>query len=320
MPNPLTKLGRKVLIPTKLGDAPHPILRIAHSYEPTADVTLYSGDCRQLLEQIPNGEAQLIVTSPPYNIGKEYEKRVPVEEYVSQQSEVMGLCVRKLSRTGSICWEVGNYVDDGEIIPLDILLYPIFKQYGLKLRNRIVWHFGHGLHCSKRLSGRHEAILWFTKSDDYSFNLDPIRVPQKYPGKTRYKGPNRGSPSGNPLGKNPGDVWIFPNVKANHPEKTVHPCQFPAELVERLVLSMTEPGDLVLDPFIGVGTSAVAAVMHKRRAAGADTVKEYLRIAEQRILLAAEGRLPTRPMGKPLYEPTGREKVSKLPQEWLEEK
>ena len=107
------------------------------------------------------------------------------------------------------------------------------------MRNRIVWHFEHGLHCSRRLSGRYETIMWFTKGDDYVFELDPIRVPQKYPGKKYFKGPKAGQYSCNPLGKNPGDVWTIPNVKSNHVEKTGHPCQFPVELIERLVLALT---------------------------------------------------------------------------------
>ena len=162
-------------------------------------------------------------------------------------------CVRLLHPQGSICWQVGNYIDRGEIIPLDTILYPMFVAHRLHLRNRIVWHFGHGLHCSKRLSGRYETINWWTKGDTYTWNLDPIRIPSKYPGKRYFKGPKRGQLSGNPLGKNPSDVWSIPNVKNNHPEKTVHPCQFPVELVERLVLSMTDPDDTVFDPYMGVG-------------------------------------------------------------------
>src|SRR5207244_966044 len=157
--------------------------------------------------------------------------------------------------------------------------------------------------CAKRLSGRYEVILWFTKGDDYVFALDPIRVPQKYPGKRAWKGPRAGEYTGNPRGKNPGDVWIFPNVKSNHVEKTVHPCQFPIELVERCVLSVTRPGDLVVDPFVGVGTTACAAVLHRRRAAGADRVDSYLRVAHERVQLAAAGRLRRRPMSRPVYVP-----------------
>ena len=271
-------------------------------YSKEKELILFHGDTRDLLAQIPDEEAQLIVTSPPYNVGKEYEKVVDLDEYVAQQSGIIKECARILSTSGSICWQVGNYVANGEIAPLDIVLYPVFKKLGLKLRNRIIWHFGHGLHCSKRFSGRHETILWFTKSDDYYFNLDPIRVPQKYPEKKYFKGPNKGRLSGNPLGKNPSDVWDIPNVKSNHVEKTIHPCQFPVELIERLILSMTKEGDLVYDPFIGVGTTAVAAVRHNRRAAGADIQKKYLDVALKRVELERKGLLKTRELGKPVYE------------------
>jgi len=280
-------------------------MKIDQDYRRTSRVTLFNGDCLDLLSQIPSEAAQLVVTSPPYNIGKGYErKRKMLDQYLAEQARVIAECVRILRPGGSICWEVGNHIaGPQEVLPLDIALFPIFASHGLKLRNRIVWHFEHGLHCSKRFSGRYEAILWFTKGDDYAFALDPIRVPQKYPGKKQFKGPNTGKLSCNPLGKNPSDVWIFPNVKHNHVEKTVHPCQFPVELVERLVLALTQEGDLVVDPYIGVGTTAVAAIRHKRRAAGADTVEEYIGIASERVTLAANGQLRTRPMDRPVYVP-----------------
>jgi adenine-specific DNA-methyltransferase len=265
--------------------------------------TLYQGDCMEFLQTIPDGSVQLVVTSPPYNIGKEYEDVLDIEVYKAQQRRVIKECVRVLKPEGSICWEVGNYVNNGEIIPLDILLYDCFKEHGLKLRNRIVWQFGHGLHCANRFSGRYETINWFTKSDDYVFNLDPVRVPQKYPGKRHFKGPNRGEYSGNPLGKNPSDVWDIPNVKANHVEKTDHPCQFPVALVQRLVLSMTNEDDLVFDPFMGVGTTAAAAVVNGRRAAGAEIVKHYYDQAVDRVKKAFVGELRVR-LDKPVYEPS----------------
>ena len=199
---------------------------------------------------------------------------------------------------------MGNYVENGEITPLDVKLYPIFKSLGLRLRNRIVWHFGHGLHASKRFSGRYEVIMWFTKGDDYTFDLDAVRVPQKYPQKRHFKGPKRGELSGNPLGKNPSDIWAIPNVKSNHIEKTDHPCQFPVELIERLVLSMTNPGDWVLDPFMGTGTTAIAALMHGRRAIGAEIMPNYIRIARERIRKAEEGMLQIRPMERAVYDPS----------------
>ncbi|HEY0281411.1 MAG TPA: site-specific DNA-methyltransferase [Rhizomicrobium sp.] len=246
---------------------------------------------------------QLIVTSPPYNIGKSYEARSSLDSYIQAQTQVISECVRLLHPRGSLCWQVGNHVFKGEIIPLDIVLYPIFREHGLKLRNRIVWHFEHGLHCSKRLSGRYETILWFTKGDDYIFNLDAIRVPSKYPGKKYFKGPKAGQLSCNPLGKNPGDVWVIPNVKNNHVEKTIHPCQFPVELIERLVLGLTEPRGAVFDPYMGVGTAVVAAVKHGRVGYGCDVVQDYVDIAWERVHALKSGTLKTRPMNKPIYDP-----------------
>ena len=260
-------------------------------------------DNMAFMSTFPSDSMKLIVTSPPYNIGKSYESRSPLAEYVKAQAKVIAECVRLLSPTGSLCWQVGNHVHKGEIFPLDMILYPVFQEHGLKLRNRIMWHFEHGLHCSKRLSGRHETILWLTKGDDYTFQLDPIRVPSKYPGKKYFKGPKVGQLSCNPLGKNPGDVWIFPNVKSNHVEKTSHPCQFPIELVERLVLSLTEPGDAVFDPYMGVGSSVVAALKHERKGYGCDVVQEFVNIAWDRVHRLRAGTLQSRPMDKPVYDP-----------------
>ncbi|MFZ2803620.1 MAG: site-specific DNA-methyltransferase [Patescibacteria group bacterium] len=285
---------------------------IGDSFSKKNQVTLFSGDCLELLRQIPDESAQLVVTSPPYNIGKEYEKRQKLEKYFEFQEAVIGECHRILKPSGSICWQVGNYVDNGSIVPLDILLYPIFDGLGMKMRNRMVWHFGHGLHASKRFSGRYETIIWFTKGDDYFFNLDPIRVPQKYPGKKAFKGPNKGKLSGNPLGKNPSDVWEIPNVKSNHVEKTDHPCQFPVSLIERLVLSMTRKDDLVVDPFLGVGTTCVAALKNGRRSAGADVEEKYIKIAEKRIKSALAGSLKTRPLDTPVYDPDKSKKILEL--------
>lgn len=274
--------------------------------EPAAveDPVIACADNLVFMRGLPDEIFKLIVTSPPYNLGKEYETRSPLDKYLESQARVIRECVRLLHPQGSICWQVGNYVDRGEIVPLDSLLYPLFRRAGLRLRNRIIWHFGHGLHSSKRLSGRYETINWWTKGDDYTWHLDPIRVPSKYPGKRHFKGPKIGQLSGNPKGKNPSDVWEFPNVKSNHVEKTIHPCQFPVELVERLVLSMTNAGDAVFDPYMGVGSSVIAALMHGRMGYGCDVVPEYVEIARDRVRKFRAGTLRTRPMGKPVYDPT----------------
>jgi len=296
------------------------------------NVLLAKNDVLKFLETMPDEEVKLVVTSPPYNIGKIYERTQKFEDYLKWQKEVIKECKRVLKNDGSICWEVGNYIEKGEVFPLDFYFYNIFKDLDMKLRNRIIWRFGHGLHASKRFSGRYETIIWFTKNDNYTFNLDAVRVPAKYPGKKYYKGKNKGLPSCNPLGKNPSDiwdvmindwnceVWDIPNVKSNHPEKTIHPCQFPIELIERLVLALTDEEDIVFDPFIGVGSAALAAIIHNRRAVGVDYSEEYLRIAKNRIKNYEMGTLKKRPFGKAVYVPTGREKVSQTPVEWRQKK
>ena len=283
----------------------HPVFR--KNYK----TVIHPGDCLDLLKQIPDEAIQLIVTSPPYNIGKEYENKLKLDTYLKQQTQVIKECVRVLSTKGSLCWQVGNYVNDSSIIPLDTALTPVFTSFNLKMRNRIIWHFEHGLHCTKRFSGRYETIVWFTKSGDYIFNLDPVRVPQKYPGKKYFKGPKAGQYSCNPLGKNPGDLWVIPNVKNNHVEKTDHPCQFPVELIDRLVLSMTNKKDWVLDPFLGSGTSIVSALRHERKGVGAETNKKYIKIACDRIERLENGSLRTRSMNTPIYDPKNPEKWAK---------
>lgn len=287
------------------------------------DVTLVHGDSLKLLSKIPDKSVRLVVTSPPYNLGKSYEKKQTKDEYLHFQRAVIAEVIRITMDGGSICWQVGNFVGASQnVYPLDMLLHPIFEEYyqsdEIRLRNRIIWHFEHGLHCQLRFSGRYETILWYTKGADYSFDLDPVRVPQKYPGKRAHKGPKRGELTGNPLGKNPGDVWIFPNVKNNHIEKTIHPCQFPVELPERLILALTKPGDLVVDPFIGVGTTAIAALINSRKVAGADSELEYIKIARQRVKEAIAGDLKYRDRNTPVYVMAANTPLRTVPDEFVQ--
>lgn len=273
------------------------------------DHAMWEGDCEVFLEKLPKEPMfDLVVTSPPYNIGKSYEKQTGLEVYLAWQERVINEIIPRLKDGGSLCWQVGNYVKDNEIFPLDIEFAPIFKKHGLRLRNRIVWQFGHGLHNRRRFSGRYEVVLWYTKSgptdEQYTFNLDAVRVASKYPGKKHFKGPNAGDFSGNPLGKNPEDVWGIPNVKSNHIEKTDHPCQFPVGLIERLVLALTKPGDLVFDPFAGVGSAGVAAALHNRRFWGCELIHDYVKTGHQRIEAALNGTAKYRPHDKPVHDHT----------------
>jgi adenine-specific DNA-methyltransferase len=301
---------------------------VASQYVPEARTAIVLGDTLDVCAALPSSHFQLVITSPPYNLGKQYERAVKLEDYIGWQAAVVSDLVRVLRPGGSLCWQVGNYVLDGEVFPLDVFFYPIIHGHGLKLRNRLIWHFDHGLHASRRFSGRYETLLWFTKGEDYTFNLDSVRVPSKYPGKLHFKGDKRGKPSGNPLGKNPSDYWRFlsdeweggvleiPNVKANHAEKTCHPCQFPVELVERCVLALTNEDDWVLDPFGGVGSTAVAAAKNNRRAVSIDRDEGYCDIARERLTMLKDGRLKLRALGKPVHQPSGREKIVQIPMEW----
>jgi adenine-specific DNA-methyltransferase len=211
----------------------------------------------------------------------------------------------------------GSNGKESEILPLDILFFERFRRHRLKLRNRIIWHFGHGLHCKHRFSGRYEVVLWFTKGDDYYFDLDAVRVKPKYPGKKHFKGPRAGQYSCNPKGKNPEDVWVIgedsltawdlpvwdiPNVKSNHVEKTLHPCQFPVALVARFVLSMCPVGGVVFDPFAGVASAGVAALLNGRKFRGCEIDPDYVKSGKQRMDDALAGKAKVRPFNKPIYD------------------
>ncbi|MEW2474470.1 site-specific DNA-methyltransferase [Micromonospora gifhornensis] len=244
---------------------------------------IHLGDCLEWLRALPAESVDCIVSSPPYNIGKKYETRQALSSYMEKQNAVLAECARVLKNTGSIFWQVGSYAIDGMLVPLDIKFFPVLEELGLRPINRIVWVRQHGLHARNKFSARHETILWFAKSKQYKFDLDDIRVPQKYQNKKSWRGSNKGELTCNPLGKNPGDVWAFQNVKHNHEEQTIHPAQFPEAMVARMVLATTHPGDVILDPYMGTGTVAVVAQDHDRHFLGAELSAEYHDIALRRL-------------------------------------
>lgn len=295
------------------------------------------GDALEQLRLVRDESVQLCVTSPPYHLGKSYEKesKRSFDEYTEWIKEILQNISSKLKDGGSLCLQVGSSVKNGEVVPLDYIFYPYLNELGLKFRNRIIWRYNFGLNATRRLSGRYEVLLWYTKGEDYKFNLDPIRVRQLYPGKrhSMRKGARAGLPSGNPKGKNPSDYWEFnpekaffgepvwniPNVKANHLEKVEgHPCQFPNELVERCVLAFSDPGDVVLDPFVGTGTTVICADLHDRVGLGIELSAEYAQDANERLVRARAGELPIRASGKLPREPKSGEKVAVLPKEWID--
>jgi adenine-specific DNA-methyltransferase len=173
------------------------------------------------------------------------------------------------------------------------------------------------MHQTSRFNGRHETVLWFTKGSDYFFDLDAVRIPQKYPGKRRYKGPRKGEYSCNPKGKNPGDVWEIPNVKASHVEKLNHPCQFPVALAERLVRALCPRKGLVFDPFMGSASTGVASIIHDRRFIGAEINAKYECMARARILSAHDGTVAFRPIEQPIYVALPGDAVARKPEHFM---
>lgn len=279
----------------------------------TSTIQLVNTDAQTFLRHLPDASVDLLVTSPPYFVGKEYDRSRSIKDFEEEISRTIERARAKIRRGGSMCWQVGYHVTENIAVPLDVLVYNAVAQHSeFRLRNRIVWTFGHGTHSTRRFSGRHETILWFTNGDDYTFDLDSVRVPQKYPGKKHYKGPKKGTWSGNPSGKNPEDVWDIPNVKARHVEKTVHPCQYPVALVRRLIRALTPDGGLVIDPYMGVGTTAVACLLEDRRFAGCDVEEKYVSLARARVESARAGTLKVRD-DRPARAPIAGEAVATAP-------
>jgi adenine-specific DNA-methyltransferase len=291
-----------------------PAVRAVEGGTPTV---VFIGNCIDIIRCIPDRLIDLTITSPPYCMGKEYERSKSVEDFVAAHEIILPEIVRITRDGGSICWQIGYHIADQTVYPLDYAVYSIMARMNeITLRNRIVWTFGHGLHGKSRFSGRHETILWFTKGENYHFNLDAVRVVQKYPGKRHYKGPRKGELSCNPKGKNPGDVWEIPNVKSNHIEKTDHPCQFPVGLAERCVRAFCPTDGIVFDPYMGSASSGVAAILNRRRFLGAESNEKYEKLASDRLLRAYQGTVPYRPVERPIYVPSSREAVARRPEQF----
>src|ERR1700735_5647699 len=159
--------------------------RAIRAWRDRVPTVIFNGDCMDLLRSMPDSSVTLTISSPPYCMGKEYETSNSVDDFVAAHVRILPEIVRVTRGGGSICWQVGYHVENGRCSPLDYLVFDIMRgQKEVSLRNRIIWTFGHGLHGTRRFSGRHETILWFTKGNSHHyFDLDAVRVPQKYPGK-----------------------------------------------------------------------------------------------------------------------------------------
>jgi len=232
---------------------------------------------------LPSEMFDLVITSPPYNIGKEYESVLPVEDYVKWTDRWITDTCRLLNDHGSLLLNLG-YISveaKGRAIPLPYLLWDKVPLY---LNQEIVWNYSAGVACKNYLSPRNEKILWYVKDkENYIFNLDAIRDPNvKYPHSKRH-----GKLRVNTLGKNPSDVWEIAKVTTgagrSPAERTAHPCQFPTDLIDRLVLGFSRKGDIVFDPFVGSGTTIESCIKHGRYCVGFEVRKDYCDIAVSRL-------------------------------------
>jgi adenine-specific DNA-methyltransferase len=244
---------------------------------------IYCTDCADAMKRLAKEVIDLTITSPPYNIGKEYESEKPIQDYIEWCEDWMREIHRLTKSEGAFWLNLGYVALEGraKAIPLPYLLWnrsPFF------LMQEVVWNYGAGVASRNSLSPRNEKLLWYVKDQDhYTFNLDAIRDPDvKYPNQKK-----NGKLRCNTIGKNPSDVWQIAKVTSGSdrasPERTPHPAQFPLDLIERLVVGFSNAGDLVLDPFIGSGTVAIACLAHGRPVIGFEIREDYCALATKRI-------------------------------------
>jgi adenine-specific DNA-methyltransferase len=257
--------------------------RLGTPYHAGEGYVIYCADCLSALKRLPADLFALTVTSPPYNIGKEYEVPLSLEDYLTWSEQWMAE-VHRTTRADGAFWLNLGYVpipSRAKALPLPYLLWSRCKFFFVQ---EVVWNYGAGVAARRSLSPRNEKFLWYVKDPEkYTFNLDAIRDPDvKYPRQKK-----NGKLRCNTIGKNPSDVWQIAKVTSGEsrasPERTAHPAQFPLDLVNRIVAGFSNPGDVVLDPFLGSGTVAVACVQQGRPVVGMEINAHYCDVAVRRI-------------------------------------
>ncbi|NOU00738.1 MAG: site-specific DNA-methyltransferase [Gallionella sp.] len=252
------------------------------SYE-AEGVAIFKGDCLEMMRELPSEIINLTITSPPYNIGKEYEQKMSVAQYANWCESWIKEIHRLAKNDGTFWLNLGYFEvpEKGRAIPISYLLWDKVPFY---LMQEIVWNYGAGVACKSMFSPRNEKFLWYVKDMvSHCFNLDEVRDPDvKYPNQKK-----NGKLKCNPLGKNPTDVWQFPKVTSGRDrssdERTPHPAQFPIAVIDRIIKCSSNEGDVILDPFIGSGTTAEAALRNGRKVIGFEINSNYVEIASYRI-------------------------------------
>lgn len=243
---------------------------------------IYNANSLDLLKKIPKNSIDLTFTSPPYNIGKAYENIMPTEAYVNWCAEWIELIRTATTDNGALMLNIGYVAIEGiaKNIPIS---YLIWNQINFFLQQEIVWNYGAGVAAKKFLSPRNEKLLWYVKNEkEYTFNLDDIRDPDvAYPNQKR-----KGKLRCNTIGKNPSDVWQIAKVTSGEgrssKERTPHPAQFPLDLCERVIKGFSPATGIVLDPFLGSGSTIDACSQWGRFSIGFEIKKDYCEIAAER--------------------------------------
>lgn len=237
-------------------------------------IDIKCGDCLELFKSIDDNSIDLIIADPPYNLGKDYGNKSDSKDfdnYMSFSQVWLSEACRVLKHTGTIYVFAGfRYIS---------YIYKILDQeLHMLFRNWICWHYTQGIGKTKGFSPRHDDILMFTKSENFTFNLDPIRIPQKY-----YRKRN------NMRGANPGDVWEVSHIHYCQDNRQEHPTQKPEAIIERMVLASSSEGDKVLDPFSGSGTTLRVCQQLKRWCIGFEINPEYVDNTRRRLATAFYG-------------------------------
>ncbi|OGY50992.1 MAG: modification methylase [Candidatus Buchananbacteria bacterium RIFCSPLOWO2_01_FULL_56_15] len=256
---------------------------LGRPYFEIEDCLLYIGDCLNLMKKINSSFVDLTVTSPPYNIGKEYEEPMPLKNYLDWCKDWI-LEIHRVTKGQGAFWLNIGYLEipeKGKAVPIPYLLWDKTPFYFIQ---EVIWNYGAGVAGRKFFSPRNEKLLWYVKNqENYVFNLDDIRDKNvKYPNQKK-----NGKLKCNPLGKNPTDVWQIPKVTSganrSSKERMPHPAQFPIALIDRIVKVSSNPDGIVLDPFLGSGTSAIVALSNNRKFVGFEINEKYCDLAVERI-------------------------------------
>lgn len=232
------------------------------------NIKIEQADSLNYLESLEANSVDLIIADPPYNLNKDYGNKsdsMSFDEYINFTYKWVSQAERILKPNGTIYVFMGfRFIS---------YLYQILeKENNLNFVNWICWHYTQGVGKKKGFSPRHEDILMFSKGKKHTFNLDEIRVPQKY-----YRSRN------NMRGANPGDVWQFSHIHYCQDNRQNHPTQKPEGLIERMVLASSKQDDLVIDPFSGSGTTLRVCQQLNRRCIGIELNEEYVKMTINRL-------------------------------------